>query len=183
MIYYSDFDLCPCSYKCELRLYINKLKYVVEVKPLYRCDLDDLYENKSIKITVNESSNVAYVVVKDVHGRYHRYTVDLVLKTYVHEILREGVDECKDVKSEPCENEETKDYLVTPSCNDCEWINVTEKQHSDIMDSGLIITHHVCTRYGQRVYHNKESGEQNNIIPCDGCIVDKFKCFSERKDC
>jgi hypothetical protein len=171
------------SYKRELRLYINKSRYVVEVEPLYRYDLDDLYVDKSIKVTVNESSNVAYVVVKDVRGRYHRYTVDLILETYVHEILREGVDECKGVESESCKKEETKDYLVTPSCNDCEWINVTEKQQSDIMDSELIIPHHVCTRYGQRVYHDKESGETCNIMPCDACIVDKFKCFSEGKDC
>lgn len=67
--------------------------------------------------------------------------------------------------------------VETHDCNNCQWLNLTEKDRRLVASQGLpIVTiHHKCEKYNKQVYHRRED---YTLFPCYNCVKDGYKYFT-----
>lgn len=73
--------------------------------------------------------------------------------------------------------------VLSPSCDKCAWINMTEDEQESLAVLGRHhIPFHMCTYYDKRVIHDSRMLQPNHdIYPCDECVKDNHINFISRK--
>lgn len=75
------------------------------------------------------------------------------------------------------------EFIGVLDCNDCQWINVTEREQEQIHHELRRDIPHKCLYYEKYLKHRTNTRDHDSYIcPCDECERDKHKACVEAKN-